>query len=161
MSFSEKVALKTEKMRNYTTEFTFVMNSLLKIHHVYITKNAQEVGVSTGQPPILMSLIEKNLQTQKELCSSIRIKPASMTDVLKRMERDELVERIRDENDKRNIRVSITDRGKDKFYEFIKKNSPVDDVAFRNFSEDEKTLFLAMLGRILENVDNDLCEMRD
>ncbi|WMI79857.1 MarR family winged helix-turn-helix transcriptional regulator [Anaerotignum sp. MB30-C6] len=159
MNFSERLAKKREAMGKHTTDFSFTMNALLRLYHIYMMRSAQEIGLSAGQPPILMSLTAKNLQTQKELCEFIRIKPGSMTDVLKRMERDELVERIRDENDMRSMRVSITEKGKNKFREFIEKGATIDEVGFRGFSKEEKDVCLGMLARILENVNKDLQEM--
>ena len=135
--YSEKLAKKREILGEHTSDFSFALNGLLRLYHIHMIHSAQEIGLSAGQPPILMSLAAKNLQTQKELCEFIRIKPASMTDVLKRMERDELIERVRDENDMRSMRVSITEKGLDKFHTFIEKGTTIDEVGFRGFSQEE------------------------
>lgn len=160
MIFSEKLAKKRETLGEHTTDFSFTLNRLLRLYHIYMMNSAQEIGLSAGQPPILMSLATKNLQTQKELCDFIRIKPASMTDVLKRMERDELIERIRDDNDMRSMRVSLTEKGMEKFHAFIEKGETLDEVGFRGFSDKEKEVCVSFLIRILENVNKDLQEKR-
>lgn len=160
MNFSEKLAKEREVLGDHTTDMSFALNRLLRMYHTHMIRTVQEIGLSAGQPPVLLSLAVKNLQTQKELCEFIQIKPASMTDVLKRMERDELIERIRDENDLRSMRVSLTDKGMGKYHEFIKKGATIDEVGFRGFSAEEKDVFLNLLMRILENVHQDLEEKR-
>jgi len=158
--FCENLSKKREALGEHTTDFSFVLNGLLRLYHIHMMRSAQEIGLSAGQPPILMSLAARNLQTQKELCDFIRIKPASMTDVLKRMERDGLIERLRDECDMRSIRVSITEKGMNKFHAFIEKGATIDEVGFRGFTKEEKEVCLSLLARILENVHNDLEETR-
>lgn len=161
MIFSEKLAKKRAFLGEHTTDFSFIMRSLLRLYHIHMMHSAQEIGLSAGQPPILMSLAAKNLQTQKELCELIHIKPASMTDILKRMERDTLVERIRDKNDMRNIRVSLTEKGRHKVHEFVEKGATLDEVGFGGFSKEEKEVCLKFLVRILENIHDELREERE
>lgn len=161
MLFSDELAKKREALGDNVTDFTFALNVLLKLYHQHMMRSAQEIGLSSGQPRILMSLVAKDLQTQKELSQFIRIKPASMTDALKRMERDELIVRIRDEKDMRNNRVSITQKGREKFQAFVEKGVTLDEVGFRGFSKEEKEVCLNFLTRILDNMSKDLQEMRE
>lgn len=161
MLFSDELAKKREAMGDHVTDFAFTLNVLLKLYHLHMMRSAQEIGLSAGQPRILMSLAAKNLQTQKELSQFIRIKPASMTDALKRMERDGLIVRIRDEKDMRNIRVSITEKGNEKFHAFVEKGATLDDVGFRGFSKEEKEDCLSSLTRVLDNMSRDLQEKRE
>ncbi len=151
---------KREILGEQVTDFSFLMHVLLKLYHMHMMHSAQEIGLSGGQPHILMSLSAKNLQTQKELADFIRIQPASMTDILKRMERDELVERIRDENDLRSIRVSITEKGREKVHAFFEKEASLDDIGLRGFSAEEKEACIHFLKRILDNMNEDRNEKR-
>ncbi len=161
MIISDELAKKREALGNHVTDFSFTLSTLLKLYHLHMMRSAQEIGLSGGQPRILMSLATKKLQTQKELSEFFRVKPASMTDTLKRMERDELIERVRDEKDMRNIRVSLTQKGLDKFHEFIAKGTSIDRVAFDGFSEEEKEICLKLFMRILDNLNKELQEMRE
>ncbi|MDD4843406.1 MAG: MarR family transcriptional regulator [Anaerotignum sp.] len=161
MIFSDELAKKREALGNHVTDFSFTLSVLLKLYHMHMMRSAQEIGLSGGQPRILMSLATKKLQTQKELSEFFRVKPASMTDTLKRMERDELIERVRDEKDMRNIRVSLTQKGMDKFHAFIAKGTSIDGVAFDGFSEEEKEICIKLFMRILDNLNKELQEMRE
>ncbi|KXL53200.1 putative HTH-type transcriptional regulator YusO [Anaerotignum neopropionicum] len=161
MFFSDEIAKKREVLGNHVSDFSFTLSIVLKLYHMHMMRSAQEIGLSRGQPRILMSLATKNLQTQKELSDFFQVKPASMTDTLKRMERDELIERVRDEKDMRNIRVSLTPKGWDKFHAFIKKGASIDEVAFVGFTEKERDVCLKLFMRILDNLNKELQEMRE
>ena len=160
MHCNDNFAKKREFLGDQVTDFSFLLHVLFKTYHLHMMHSAQEIGLTGGQPRILMSLSSKNMQTQKELADFIRIKPASMTDILKRMERDELVERIRDENDLRSIRVSITEKGKERIQTFFDKGASIDEIALQGFSEEEKEACIHFLGRIMENLNKDRNEKR-
>lgn len=145
----------------YVTDFTFALHGIIRLHHLHMTRSAQEIGLSAGQPPVLMFLSMKNQQTQRELCDSLFIKPASMTDLLQRMERDELVERIRDEKDQRSLRVEITKKGEKKLEDFIEKGRVLDEICFKGFQKEEKDVCVSYFLRILKNMDAFLNETED
>ncbi len=161
MFCSDAFGKTREVLGNHTTDFSFILNALFKLYHMHMKNSAQEIGLSWGQPQILLSLLSKDMQTQKELCDFIRIKPASMTDIVKRMERDELIARVRDEKDLRSIRVNIAEKGREKIHAFIEKGASIDDVALKGFSNEEKDVCIKLLVRILENINQELNEMRE
>lgn len=105
---------------------------------------------------MLLLLNMKDNQTQRELCSSARIKAASMTDALQRMEKNGLVERRRGEKDLRTMRVSITQKGREKAEQFLQRELDLDAVFFRGFSEEEKDSFLYAFARITGNLMNEI-----
>lgn len=161
MHLSEHLEKRRKALCAHTSDFTFLLNGITRLQHMYLIRSAQEIGLSSGQPPVLMSLAAENLQTQKELCEWIRIKPASMTNVLQRMERDGLIARIRDAKDMRNMRVSITDTGYEKFLELFEKGSYIDEICLKGFCEEEKEQVIEFLSRIMENMDREINERGD
>lgn len=68
-------------------------------------------GVSIPQSFILLCLQEKNGITLKEIGNRTLIDSSSMTVLVDKLEKDELVKRQLDPNDRRAIRVFITDKG--------------------------------------------------
>lgn len=69
-------------------------------------------GVSIPQSFILYSLLEEDGATLKEIGSNTLIDSSSMTVLIDKLEKDELVERKLDSQDRRAIRVFITDKGR-------------------------------------------------
>ena len=92
----------------------------------------------------------------EELADFLNIKPASMTDVLQRMEKNGLVARKRGENDLRTMHVTITEKGRNKSEEFLLKERSLDDLFFRGFDEVEKDVFLNLFARMTENLMSEL-----
>jgi DNA-binding MarR family transcriptional regulator len=70
-------------------------------------------GVSIPQSFILYSLLEEDGATLKEIGSKTLIDSSSMTVLVDKLEKDELVVRKLDSQDRRAIRVFITDKGRD------------------------------------------------
>ncbi len=68
-------------------------------------------GVSIPQSFILYSLLEQNGSTLKEIGNKTLIDSSSMTVLVDKLEKDELVERKLDSQDRRAIRVFITEKG--------------------------------------------------
>src|SRR5690606_33080780 len=72
----------------------------------------QEYGLYPGQPSLLFSLAKREGQSQKELAEELEIKPATLTVMLNRMEKNGLVRRAPDEQDQRVSRIYLTDEGR-------------------------------------------------
>lgn len=77
-----------------------------------------------------------------ELGKNARVKSSTMTDMIDRLEKDGIAERIRDDGDRRVVKVCLTDKGKKIKRQFsIKMRKGVED-AFSQLSEDEKKILL-------------------
>ncbi len=67
-------------------------------------------------PPQFNALIQlrdgRNL-TMGELCEKLFLASSTVTDLIDRMEKNGLVERVRDPEDRRAIRLKVTDKGRD------------------------------------------------
>ena len=139
-----------------TTDFFFLYHTLSRGYHCCITQISKEIGLYKGQAPTLLLLNRKDNQTQRELCGALRIKAASMTDILQRMEKGGLVVRKRGETDLRTMRVSITQKGREKAEQFLQRELELDDVFFKGFSNEEKDAFLYALARITGNLIDEI-----
>lgn len=70
-------------------------------------------GVLAGQLPVLVHLWEEDGLTQSELCELVGVEQPTMANTIKRMERDGLVKKRRDNLDRRKFRVLLTPRAKE------------------------------------------------
>ena len=71
--------------------------------------------VHHGQGGLLIALKYKDGQTQKELANFMGRKPATMTVMIQRMEKNGLVRKEQDKEDQRTTRVYITKKGKEEY----------------------------------------------
>ena len=74
--------------------------------------NLDELGITYSQTIFLVRLWEKDGQTQMELTKSAGLKQPSVVRILDRMERDNLIRRIKSKTDKRSFYFYLTDKAK-------------------------------------------------
>jgi len=77
-----------------------------------------------------------------ELGRNARVKSSTMTDMIDRLERDGIAERIRDDEDRRVVKVRLTKKGKKIKREFVQKSRKDVEAAFSKLGEEEKRSLL-------------------
>ena len=77
-----------------------------------------------------------------ELGRNARVKSSTMTDMIDRLEKDGIAERIRDSGDRRVVKVRLTNKGKKIKRKFTQKSRKDVEVAFSKLSEEEKKKLL-------------------
>lgn len=156
MQLSNRLQKNREELGSRTSDFFFLFHTMNKGYGCHIQKIAQEIGLSKGQPPVLLYLDKNHTRTQRELCNCLNVKPATMTDVLQRMEKNGLVVRKRGEQDLRTMHVSITEKGRAKSDEFLEQEAALDALFFEGFTDTEKEVFLQLFMKMTENLIHDL-----
>jgi MarR family transcriptional regulator, organic hydroperoxide resistance regulator len=121
-----------------------VLHDRLSGHHVF-----------PGQPPLLRALLMKDGQSQKELAKDLQIAPATLTVMLRRMEKHGLVSRRQDAADQRVSRVFLTERGMEAHVAVREALIQMEDLSFRNFTDNEKDEFRILLTKMLTNLSSE------
>ena len=104
-------------------------------------------GSHRGQNSALTWLAEHPNATQKELGEELGITPASLSEVLMKLERKGYVERFKDESDRRFIRVQLTEEGISALDALEEKG--IDP--FTVLSEDEQETLKGLLSKLLND----------
>ncbi|WP_246582736.1 MarR family winged helix-turn-helix transcriptional regulator [Clostridium mobile] len=136
-----------------------VFSQVIRLHYYRTHKLLEKIGVYPGQPPMLMALHIKDGQSQKELSDKLNIKPATITMMLKRMEKFDLVERKVDSEDQRVTRVYLTEQGKKLCKEAIQVIKIINGECFSNFTEEEKILLRRLLMQMRDNLE-EVCDKK-
>ena len=112
-------------------------------HH--LRTHMETLGLHRGQGFALIQLLHHDGVPQRELARAMCISPASVTNMLQRMERDGWIERTRDGQDQRVVRVYLTRKAKD-----LRKEARV---VFRKMEEELSAVYTeaeqATLRRLL------------
>jgi DNA-binding MarR family transcriptional regulator len=74
--------------------------------------NLDELGVTYAQTIFLVRLWEKDGQNQMELTKSAGLKQPTVVRILDRMERDKLIKRVHNKEDKRSFNFFLTEKAK-------------------------------------------------
>lgn len=122
-----------------------------------------------AEPPMgggrLMTTLKENSNvSSRELAELLDIRPSSLTELLNRLERDGLLKRTADENDKRVVRVALTEKGEQLESEIAaERNARLEEFA-ACFSDEEAVTFCEMCDRLsvhLEGLDQSRGECGD
>lgn len=129
-----------------------VFGQIMRLHYVRCHELLENTGAYHGQPPLLFSLYKQNGQSQKELSDKIGIKPATITVMIKRMEKAGLVERRQDDKDQRVSRIFITDKGIEVCKEVAVVTRQLEEECIVNFSNEELILMRRLLMQVRDNL---------
>lgn len=108
--------------------------------------------ITSPQFVALQWLLEEGDLTIGELSNKISLAFSTTTDLMDRMEKNELVERVRDENDRRVVRIHLLDKGKTIIREVIRKRQEYLGEVLMKFTEEEKNSLNDLLDFLYEEM---------
>jgi DNA-binding MarR family transcriptional regulator len=112
----------------------------------------EEIGLYGGQQFVLMALWENEGIIHSELAEQLHVRPATITNALKRMERAGFIERRQDAEDQRVSRVYLTDAGRNIRGAVEEVWRELEEQTFADFSSEERALLNQFLLRIRDNL---------
>ncbi len=135
---TEQSVKKIEKRMRYISGM--IKQNGRKILHNYPITSPQFIA--------LQWLLEEGDLTIGELSNKISLAFSTTTDLVDRMEKNELVERIRDQKDRRVVRIHLLEKGKVIIHEVIEKRQLYLQEVLEGFT-DEETIALNELLELL------------
>ncbi len=112
----------------------------------------KEFGVAPGQFAPLVMLFEEDGLTQAELCRRINVEQPTMANTLDRMERDGLIKRKADADDRRRSHVFLTSRAKDIQAQVMEAARAVSNRTVTRMSASEQDEMFRLVARMVENL---------
>ena len=129
----------------------YMLAHACKHHRQRVGELLHEIGLCTGQEMLLCGLWEKEGMTQTELAHYVMIQPATVTNMLQRLEREGFVERRPDSEYQRISRVYTTAKGRDIEEGVQEKWSQLEQEAFGELSVEERVLLRRLLLQVYQN----------
>lgn len=130
----------------------WVFTQVMRFHYYRTHTLLEKIGIYPGQPPLLFVLSKYDGLSQRELAEKLHIKAATITVMLKRMEKANLVERLPDQVDQRISRVYLTDKGKDLIADIKKSLKTVEEECFKDFTIEEQMQLKELLTKMRNNL---------
>lgn len=113
----------------------------------------RDQGFALGQLPVLMALKDGRPRSQAELARLANVEQPSMAQLLNRMERDGLVERLPDPEDGRSRLISLTAACRERMPKAKGVMQLLGGEALEGFSAEEEQVLAGLLARLADNVD--------
>ncbi len=114
----------------------------------------RDQGFALGQLPVLMALKDGRPRSQAELARLANVEQPSMAQLLNRMERDGLVERLPDPEDGRSRLISLTAACVERMPKAKGVMQALGTEALQGFSTEEVQALADLLARLADNVDH-------
>lgn len=137
----------------------FLLHDVSKLFHDNLRGYNEKMGIQDGFRLILFMLAKEDGITQYEISKLIHIKAPTVSVALQKMESEGLVRRVTDENDMRQSRVYITEKGKS-FNDMCRMNLVKAEEEIRNtLTPEEETalrsILMKMRIQLIEKRQND------
>lgn len=116
-------------------------------------KESEVDAFNGAQGRILYVLWEHEKLTISEIGRMTSLAKTTLTSMLDRMEEGELVKRIPDPNNRRQIFISITDKAKEYKEAYDRVSDQMNTLFYQGFTEDEVLDFEDKLKRIIKNME--------
>ena len=116
-----------------------------------IARRIKREGLMPGQPKILEYLWFHDGASQKDISRECIIDKSTVTSLLKRMEKLDLIRKETRPDDQRGINIYLTDKGWEKAKEIRKVIYATDDAMWQGIPEEEKQQFLRTFHKIIAN----------
>ena len=120
-----------------------------------INRRTRAAGLTPGQPKILQYLTGNAGCTQKAIGDGCAIDKSTVTGLLARMEADGLIRREPCAGSRRELRVFLTDAGREGARRVLANSDDVDEVALADLSAAERAELADMLDRLAQNLARD------
>jgi len=123
--------------------------TLLRLHE----SRLRPLGLSMGQLPVLIALEERGPLPQKELALSASVEQPTMAELLARMEREGLIERTPNPEDKRGSLTKLTRSGRARLSKAKAALLENEALATAGLAADSKATLIQLLQGVLANLD--------
>lgn len=115
----------------------------------------KKLGLSSGYMPVFFALSGGEALSQTALAALASVEQPTMAATLKRMERDRLIARNPDPDDKRSALVSLTPLAREKLRGVQAAGHSVNDQAMAPLTAKEREQYLNLLRRVIAALDVD------
>jgi len=117
----------------------------------YFEEKLSKYGLGSGEIPILLTLYHEGDLNQKILTEKLFIDKATVSREIRRLAERGYVKRMREEKDRRNYLVSLTEKGRDIVPKIRKISMKWREILLKNFSEEEKKFIIYAMEKMIEN----------
>jgi len=129
-----------------------LLTEICRLNHMRMHTLLHDLGLYCGQPWVLGALWRKEGLTHSELSTMLHRTPATITNMIRRMEKSGFVTRRSDPEDQRVSRVYLTDAGRAIQDRVRETWQELEARQFANFTLEERVLMRRLLIQVRDNL---------
>lgn len=138
---------KDEEIIISSDELLITLNKFINMYQRSLYKTRAHYTPYRGQVRLLNIIAQNDGLIQKELTEILDIRSATLSELLDKLERSNLIKRTKDEVDKRKMRVFLTSEGLDFLKKFENQND-ISEQVFETLSGEEKYSFYNTIKKL-------------
>ncbi|MCA1222641.1 MarR family winged helix-turn-helix transcriptional regulator [Streptomyces sp. 8L] len=159
-SLDEQIAAYQREFHDLDPQVEKVVSALGRLNrrmNVAYGRQVAELGISNTEWEVLKTLVVSGAPYRLgpgELAKRLGLTPAAMTHRIDRMANEGLVTRDRDENNRVRVIVELTDEGRAKWLEAMRRASAFEEDLLQDLSGEERGVLGEVLIRLLRRVED-------
>ncbi|WP_051531592.1 MarR family winged helix-turn-helix transcriptional regulator [Clostridiisalibacter paucivorans] len=114
----------------------------------------KKVGVTRVQWIALYYLNRFGDMKQKELGEKMHVKESSIARLIDRMERDELIDRVKSKEDRRITNIRLTEKGAKYIQKLLPEGEKFNNIVSKDISEEDMDIFKKVLNKMVDNINS-------
>lgn len=110
------------------------------------------LGTTRVQWIAMYYLNKYNTLNQSELAEKLDSKASTVVRLIDRMEREGLVQRIKNSQDRRVSYIELTEKGQNFWKEILPEGEKMSEIFSKNISEEDMSIFKKVLNQMVDNI---------
>ncbi|MGE8205931.1 MarR family winged helix-turn-helix transcriptional regulator [Heyndrickxia sp. NPDC080065] len=140
-----------EKRYKETEKFRYLILAVQRQGNKILKSYLKDIGITPSQAEVISILKNKQPITLKDLGHLLICEDSSPSRLVERMVKDRLIERVKDENDSRFVRLALTPLGDEKYTLIMRAEADMYKVLEQLYTIAEFEETNKMLGKLLLN----------
>lgn len=129
------------------------LNNLIERNIVEIHKNINECVITPAQLEIIIYLLNKKEAFQNELENYLKIRRSTISGILKTLEKNNMIKKIKSLDDSRINKIILTDFCLEKIKKIQKQATIYEKKMTNNITDEELEIFFKVIDKIKNNIN--------
>ena len=130
-----------------------LVNRAARLFRQLADRRLAPLGLASGHLPVLTALMSAEALSQKELTKHAGIEQPTMAATLSRMERDKIIERRVDPNDRRSSLFSLAPSTRCKLESVKKVTASINETALAHLAIEDRAKFRTLLCEVIDAME--------
>ncbi len=122
----------------------------------YVCQELERIGMRYSYRHVMKPLMENDSLTQLELVKITNLKAPTISITLRNMEREGIVRREKNDNDRRETHVFITDKGRKMYAKVLATLDKAEKIMLKGVNENELNSMRLTLEKMSENLRGEI-----
>ncbi|MFT8804313.1 MAG: MarR family transcriptional regulator [Acetobacter aceti] len=145
---------KPYKWQSREQSLGYMVNWAARLFAREMDEALRPFGLMSGQLPVIFALADGKPQPQRELVRLAAVEQSTMAKTLARMERDGLIQRAPDPNDRRSALISLSSSAADRLPDIAAAVAAINARSHMHLSAENSELLLNLLRGVINGLTN-------